>query len=188
MSYKDKTSGHKKEHEAARVLWLTGVPGVGKTTVIQRVAEALPNHSLGGFCTEEIRHGGFRQGFRLEGFRGGSAVMAHVDLPKRYRVGRYGVDVGAIDELSRTALSREPPADIYLVDEVGKMECMSTRFIDALRELLAGSCTIVGTIARFGDGPIAEFKRWPGSTLWEVTRDNREEMPARVLAWLRCTF
>jgi nucleoside-triphosphatase len=178
-------SGHRNEHEATPVLWLTGAPGVGKTTVIQRVAAALSNQSLGGFCTEEIRRGGIRQGFRLESFRGGSAVMAHVDFPKRYRVGRYGVDVGAIDELSSTALSREPPADIYLVDEVGKMECMSTRFIHALRGLLEGPCTIVGTIARSGGGPIADLKRWPGSTLWEVTRDNREEMPTRVLAWLR---
>ncbi len=47
-------SGHRKEHGAAPVLWLTGVPGVGKTTVIQRVAKALPNQSLGGFCTEEM--------------------------------------------------------------------------------------------------------------------------------------
>ena len=99
-------------HAATHVLWLTGVPGIGKTTVIQRVAEALSNQSLGGFYTEEIRQGGVRQGFRLESFRGGSAVIAHVDFPKRYRVARYGVDVAAIDELSSTALSSEPLADI----------------------------------------------------------------------------
>ena len=89
--------------------------------------------------------------------------------------------MGAIDELSSTALSREPPADIYLVDEVDKMECMSTRFIYAL---LDGPCTVVGTIARSAGGLIADFKRWPESIMWEVTRDNRGEMPGRVLAWL----
>ncbi len=171
----------------ARVLWLTGSPGIGKTTVIQRVAEALSDHSLGGFYTEEIRQGGVRHGFRLESFRGGSVVMAHVDFPKTYRVGRYGVDVAAIDELSSTALSGEPPADIYLVDEVGKMECMSARFIHALLALLDRQCTIVGTIARSGGGLIADLKQRSGSILWEVTRDNRGEMPARVLGWLRCT-
>lgn len=177
-------SGDRSVHEVTHVLWLTGAPGVGKTTVIRQVAEALSKQSLGGFYTEEIRHGGVRQGFCMKSFRGGSAVMAHVDFPKRYRVGRYGVDVDAIDELSVTALSYEPKADIYLVDEVGKMECMSTRFIDALRGLLDGPCTIVGTIARSGGGLIAELKRWPESTLWEVTRDNRAEMPGHVLAWL----
>ncbi len=72
------------------------------------------------------------------------------------------------------------------MDEVGKMECMSTCFIDALLALLDGPCTIVGTIARSGGGLIADLKRWPQSTLWEVTRDNRGEMPARVLSWLCC--
>lgn len=169
------------------MLWLTGVPGIGKTTLIQRVAEGLPNRSLGGFYTEEIRIRGVRHGFRLESFRGGSAVIAHVDLPKRYRVGRYGVDVAAIDELASTALSQVPPADVYLVDEVGKMECMSTRFVRELLALLDAPCTIVATIARSGAGLIAELKRRPGTTLWEVTYANREEMPARVLAWLGCT-
>ncbi len=113
--------------------------------------------------------------------------MAHVDLPKHYRVGRYGVDVAAIDELSSTALAREPLADIYLVDEVGKMECMSTGFIHSLLALLDEQCTIVGTIARAGGGLIADLKRRPGSILWEVTRDNREEMVAHVLSWLHCS-
>lgn len=170
----------------AHVLWLTGSPGIGKTTAIQRVAEALSGQNIGGFYTEEIRHGGVRQGFRLESFRGGSIVMAHVDFPKTYRVGRYGVDVAAIDELSSTALSAEPLADIYLVDEVGKMECLSARFVQGLRELLDRQCTIVGTIARSGGGLIADLKPRSGSNLWEVTRGNRAEMPARVLGWLRC--
>ena len=177
-------NGTQNLRAVTRVLWLTGAPGIGKTTVIKRVAEELSNLCLGGFYTNEIRHRGVRQGFRLESFRGGSAVMAHVEFPKRYRVGRYGVDVGAIDELSSTALSRDPPADIYLVDEVGKMECMSARFIHGLLELLNGPCTIVGTIASSGGGLIADLKRRPDDTLWEVTRQNREELPARVLSWL----
>ncbi|MFQ6005431.1 MAG: nucleoside-triphosphatase [Woeseia sp.] len=180
-------SGHGAARRATAVLWLTGAPGVGKTTVIRRVAEALPQHRLGGFYTEEIRRGGLRQGFRLESFRGGSAVMAHVEFSKRYRVGRYGVDVGAIDELSATALSGEPPADVYLVDEVGRMECLSTHFIRALRTLLDQPCTVVGTIARAGGGLIAELKRRSQIVLWEVTHDNRDDMPARVLSWLDCT-
>ena len=167
------------------MLWLTGAPGVGKTTVIARVAETFVDGRLGGFYTEEFREHGVRQGFRLESFRGGSVVMAHVRFTSRLRVGRYGVDVPAIDKLATAALAPDPRLKLYLVDEVGKMECMSTRFIDALRALLHRPTTVVGTIARSGGGAIAEFKQWPGSTLWEVTHENRDGLPGRVLAWLK---
>ena len=168
----------------APVLWLTGAPGVGKTTVIARVAETLVDGRPGGFYTEEIREHGVRQGFRLQSFRGGSAVMAHVKFTSHPCVGRYGVDVAAVDTLASAALAPDPLLKLYLVDEVGKMECMSARFVAALHALLNRPTTVVGTIARFGGGVIAELKRWPGSTLWEVTRENREGLPGRVLTWL----
>lgn len=43
---------------------LTGRPGIGKTTVIMRLAEHLEEREVVGFYTEEIRDRGRRQGFR----------------------------------------------------------------------------------------------------------------------------
>jgi nucleoside-triphosphatase len=88
------------------VLLITGIPGIGKTTVIRRVAEVVKAEGLRGFYTEEIRESGKRRGFRLVGFDKSARVIAHVDLPKRQRVGRYGVDVQAIDEAAWTKLAR----------------------------------------------------------------------------------
>ena len=63
-----------------RTLLLTGRPGVGKTTVIKKVAEALGDQA-GGFYTEEIRGAdGRRRGFRLVALDGDKAVMALIDL------------------------------------------------------------------------------------------------------------
>lgn len=70
-------------------LLLTGVPGVGKTTVVRRVAESLAGNQLDGFYAEEIREAGVRQGFRLLSFDGREWLIAHVDLGKRYRVSKY---------------------------------------------------------------------------------------------------
>jgi nucleoside-triphosphatase THEP1 len=36
-------------------LFLTGLPGVGKTTLIRRAVEALPGKRLGGFYTAKLR-------------------------------------------------------------------------------------------------------------------------------------
>jgi nucleoside-triphosphatase len=79
-----------------------------------------------------------------------------------------------------------PRADVavYIVDEIGKMECLSARFVAAMWRLLASDRRVVATVARKGEGFIAEAKRWPGAELWEVSHDNRDRLPDEVLAWL----
>jgi nucleoside-triphosphatase len=166
-----------------QVLLITGVPGIGKTTVIRRAAEGLKHKGLRGFYTEEIRKDGERRGFRLVNFDGTTQIIAHVDFRKRHRVGRYGVDAAVLDDAARL-LRPVPDARVYLVDEIGKMECLSDRFIAAMRVLLAGHAPMVATVGAHGGGFIAEVKRRPECELWEVTRVNRDELPARILAWL----
>ncbi len=169
--------------DGRHVLLLTGRPGVGKTTVIRRVADGSQEKRLRGFYTEEIREHGERQGFRLISFDGEDRVIAHVGFPKVHRVGKYGVDLTAIDG-GASLLAYDPAVRLYLVDEIGKMECLSARFVTAMRKLLAGDTPVVATVGLHGGGFIAEVKRLKQCLLWEVTQDNRNEMPSRVLAWL----
>ncbi len=165
------------------MLLITGSPGVGKTTVIRKVAASLSGRRIGGFYTEDIRADGQRQGFRLVTFDGRERIMAHVDLGGPHRVGKYKVDVGAVDEAAQSALSAGN-ADLYVVDEIGKMECLSPRFLASMRRLLDSSAPVVATVALRGGGLITEVKGRADAELWTVTRANRDELPARVLAWL----
>jgi nucleoside-triphosphatase len=166
------------------VLLITGSPGSGKTTLIRAVASSLGNRRLGGFYTEEIRVRGQRRGFRLVTFDGREALMAGVDLPGPRRVGRYGVDVTVIDALAESALALDDGIDVYLVDEIGKMECLSARFVAATRALLDSQRLVIAAIARHGGGFIAEVKQRTDMELWELTRANREALADRVRAWI----
>ncbi len=167
-----------------RNLLLTGLPGVGKTTVIRQVITALPHWHLRGFYTEEIRKRGQRQGFRIVTCTGRSALLAHVGLQTAIRVGKYSVDVAGFEALIREELVLDEATDVYLVDEIGKMECYSAEFVAAVQRLLDAEIPLVATVAQKGTGFIATVKRRDDIELWEVTRTNRSSLPQQVLAWL----
>lgn len=183
VNVRDRATRDDPEPREQHVLLITGAPGIGKTTVIRRIADELTDKGLRGFYTEEMREKGERRGFRLVSFDGAAHVIAHVDFPKSHRVGKYGVDVRALDDAARL-LRPDPDARVYLVDEIGKMECLSDRFVVAMRALLSGDTPLVATVGARGTGFIAEVKRRPECELWKVTHANRDDLPARILAWL----
>jgi len=142
-------------------LLITGQPGVGKTTAIRAVASGLAGARLGGFFTQEMRSRGVRRGFELVTFDGRRAAMAHVDRRGSPRVGKYGVDTGVLEITARASLAVDRGIDVYLVDEIGKMECLSPGFVAAMRALLDAGRPVVATIGERGGGFIAEVKRRP---------------------------
>ena len=89
------------------LLLLTGPPGVGKTTALRRVCDALAIKPLCGFYTEEVRAGGVRQGFRLVTFDGEERTIADVRRPGAPRVGKYGVDMAAIVRSEERRVGKE---------------------------------------------------------------------------------
>ena len=166
------------------ILFLTGSPGIGKTQVIQKVIKSLPVNSSTGFYTEEIRKNNIRQGFELVTFAGERTVIAHTDISSSQRVGKYGVDVAAIDSAAKSELSLNQNVDLYIVDEVGKMECFSRQFILAMEALLDSKKIVLATVALKGKGFISKIKHRDDIELWEITRNNRDTMPGKILNWI----
>lgn len=125
---------------------LTGRPGVGKTTCLLRVLERLPLRAA-GFYTREIRGARGRVGFELVTLAGEAAILAHVERRGPPRVGRYGVDLEALERVGVRAIEAAGAgADLLVVDEIGKMELASSRFRAAVLAALAGPLPLLGTI------------------------------------------
>jgi nucleoside-triphosphatase THEP1 len=118
-------------------LLLTGNPGVGKTTLIRAVVERLEGLTCAGFYTEEIRQRGQRTGFRAVTLDGRKAILASL-RNHQHTVSKYSVHVEQFDKLVLRYLDPVmTPADLYVIDEIGKMELLSQQFRTRLIELLA---------------------------------------------------
>jgi len=167
---------------AAVKIVLTGSPGCGKTTAVMRVLERIGRRQVAGFYTQEIRRAGVREGFwwcRLDGARG---RLAHVDIRSRFRVGKYAVDVEGFErEVVPVLDPGQRGVRLFVIDEVGKMECFSQRFVAAVRALFAGDKSVLATVAQKGDGLIAQLKRWEGVELFRLSRSGREQVIEQII-------
>ncbi|MFF2806398.1 nucleoside-triphosphatase [Streptomyces sp. NPDC058000] len=166
---------------------LEGRPGVGKTTVVRRLAGLLHTRRIVGFTTEEIRQGGTRTGFTLETLEGGlRAVLAHVDFPGPPRVGRYGVDLGVIERLAlpplRSAAADPVPGEFVLIDELGRMELACADFQDVVRYLFEADIDITATVHAKSDPFTDVLKKRAGIELVQVTQANRDALPEALAA------
>ncbi|MFP3867791.1 MAG: nucleoside-triphosphatase [Desulfobacteraceae bacterium] len=166
-----------------RVL-LTGLPRSGKTTAVQRVAAGWGGRAA-GFYTREMRHPGSRVGFEIVTLAGQTAVLSHVDFPGPWRVGKYGVNLEHLHQVALPALVPAPGVDLIVVDEIGKMECLSTQFIAALENLWRSPVHLLATVAAKGGGYIQAVKQKPEIILLTIKPQNREQIPAKILNLLK---
>jgi nucleoside-triphosphatase len=170
---------------AVENLLITGVPGVGKTTLIISLLAHLRVYRPAGFFTREIREGSIRKGFELVSLSGVSLVLAHTGITGRERVGKYGVDTEGfcryIEQLRRSL----PGHGLVIFDEIGKMEVLSSEFRELVTDVLEDNTPLLATISKKGDSFIEGIKGRTDVALVEITRDNRDGMAAELLPVIR---
>ena len=162
-------------------LLITGLPGVGKTTLMKRISEALMDLNPVGFYTEEIREEGIRKGFELVSFSGRRAILSHTDIRSPYRVGKYKVDVKGFENFLDSIPYLSANTHLIMIDEIGKMECLSDQFKKLMKELLDSEKRVIATIVFGGSEFIEEIKKRKDTTLFEITQSNRDSILSDML-------
>ncbi len=171
-------------NKSAKIL-LTGLPGCGKTTAIMKIIASLDCEKVAGFYTQEIRENNNRKGFRWKRLDGATGILAHVDIKGRFKIGKYGVDIADFEKAVVPFLDVErTDAELFVIDEIGKMECFSEKFVAVTRRLFASDKSVLATVARKGSGLISEIKNYPGTQLFKLTRENRDKTVAEILQLL----
>ena len=160
---------------------LTGIPGIGKTTVIRATLRGLQENKCAGFYTEERRHQGQRIGFKIITLDGEEGTLASIGRGKGPKVGRYMIHLEEFEKLVFPQIDPEiTPADLYIIDEIGKMELLSQRFRHKVIDLLARPSNLLATVAKKGKGFIEQIKGRNDIELVEVTRENRNHLAEEI--------
>lgn len=161
---------------------LTGLPGCGKTTAVRQIIANLDPKKVAGFYTQEIRENNIRKGFYWARLDGASGILAHVDIKGPFTVGKYGVDVAGFEKSVVPILDVEQTdAELFVIDEIGKMECFSEKFVAAVRQLFASGKSVLATVAQKGSGLIAEVKNYPNVKIFKLTQQSRAKTITDIL-------
>lgn len=170
-------------------VFITGAPGVGKTTLVRKVVEKLGDRAI-GFWTEEVRDRKTRRrvGFKVVTTDGKEALFASKRFTSKKLVGSYGVNVkrfeGIVIPLLKRALKERNR--VVVIDEVGKMELFSKEFRELVRELAHDpKVKLLATLPIRDVHPLVrELRKMQGAVLIELTRGNREGMDEEIMKLL----
>lgn len=164
---------------------ISGLPGIGKTTLVKKLIARLEGYDPEGFYTEEILQDGERKGFHLEGLDGQRIMLAHVINDSPHKIGKYRVDVDAFDAFLDELQITPSPERPVIVDEIGKMECLSPKFVRKVQEILDGENPVIATIAHTDGGIKGKVKAREDAVLFKMNLINRNSLEGEILDALR---
>ena len=162
------------------------MPGVGKTTVVQKVIAILKEKGLkvGGIYCPEIRVNNIRVGFEIiDLFTGNRGTLSHIDQDDGPRVGKYRVNIQDLSNIGVKSLNKAiRAADYIVIDEIGPMELQGEDFQEAVKNIVEGTKPVLGIIHwKMNHRLIDRIRARRDVKIVEVTLKNRETIP-RIIA------
>lgn len=172
-------------------VFITGRPGIGKTTAILKIVELCKRNGLkiGGMVTKEIRERGVRTGFQIIDLMGGRrGLLASIYASKGPRVGKYRVILEDLESVGVEAIEQAiAEADVVFIDEIGPMELFSQKFQETVVRALESPKPLIGTVhirARafpFTRKILEKYK----PLVIELSLSNRNRVPFQIYELLR---
>ena len=112
-------------------------------------------------------------------------MLAHEDIGGPHRVGRYGVDLAGFEGFLAMLPLADPAPRPVIIDEIGKMECLSKRFRELVSSLLDRPAPVIATVALRAGGFIDEVKHRPDAFVYELTERSRDALLREITGRVR---
>lgn len=161
-------------------IFITGKPGIGKSTVLLKTIELLRKKGLkvGGIITPEIRKEGKRVGFKVKDvYSGNEGELATIKRIKGPRLGKYFINLSEFERVALAALDFAlKECDVIAIDEIGKMEFFSQRFKQKVYDIIKSDKPLIAVLHR---NYVTEFRKY--GELVVVTEENRDRLPEELV-------
>ena len=169
---------------------ITGLPGAGKTHALRKVVEMLEEEDIkvGGMITEGIKENGRKQGFMVEDLLSKEKkVLARRDLESPVEFLEYGVDMDALESIGVNAIADAiNKAEVIVIDEVGKLEVESEKFIYIVKEALESDKPLLLTLHKKSRNPLLQdIRRRDDVRILEVTPINKNILPYKIIPLIK---
>ena len=159
-------------------LAVTGPPGVGKSTLVQKCANAS-RHKVGGVLARDKRVKDRRVGFELLDLGSGAMGMLADETGDGPQLGKYRVRLDDLDRIGARAIEESLQSDLIVVDEVGPMELSSKRFVAAVEKAIASDKPMLVVLHQWSQHPLAKKIRKTFRVI-TLSQENRDRIADEI--------
>jgi len=159
-------------------LAVTGPPGVGKSTLVQKCANAS-RHKVGGVLARDKRVKDRRVGFELLDLGSGAMGMLADETGDGPQLGKYRVRLDDLDRIGARAIEEALQSDLIVVDEVGPMELSSKRFVAAVEKAIASDKPMLVVLHQWSQHPLAKKIRKTFRVI-TLSQENRDRIADEI--------
>jgi len=153
---------------------VTGSPGIGKSTLVAKVAKAAGMH-VGGVLARDKRYKDRRIGFELLDLASGAVGMLADETGSGLQLGKYRIHPEDLDGIGARAVENALKCELIVVDEVGPMELSSRRFVSAVEMAITSSKPMLVVLHEWSNHRLAKKIRGTFQVI-TVTLENREAL------------
>jgi nucleoside-triphosphatase len=165
----------------AKNVFIAGAPGIGKTSLISRLYRDLTPLFIRGFYKEAIQEYQILKGYRLATFDFQELILAHVHIVGPDKLGEFGLNLDGFNSLIKKQLKPDPKVELFLIDEIGLMECASIQFRKMILKILDSAIPLIATLPSHDVLDILKIKERKDIVLINMTYKNRDSLWKNVM-------
>ncbi len=159
----------------AKVFFITGKPGCGKSTLIMELVKKLKR--VCGILTPEIRKGKRRIGFWIIDLKSGEKrILASTEIKHGPRVSKYKVSLQNIEEIVEKFYQGFKNSKYVIIDEIGKMELYSNDFKNMLKTVFSSNKIVIATLHRNLVNKYGKFGK-----VFHLKKENFEDVKKEII-------